>query len=464
MAKPFSFGEINLDVDPGGRGSGIEREADAPFHMLVVGDFSGRASRGVVETGSRLSALRPVEVDRDNLDDVMAGMHVELQLPVAGSVRFKELDDFHPDRLYRRLPLFDKLKQAYAEILKPARRPASAPEPPPPPQIADLHLGGLLDQAVEQTESRIEQRPARAKDPFQSWLKGVVAPEQEPAPDPRPAELESLVDSARNAQMRALMHFPDFQALEAAWHAVDFLVRRVETDSNLKIFLLDVSKEELADGAPAGVLLAKYAGGTPWAVIACNYRFGHAVQELQLLSHLGAAGRAMGASVIAEAEPSLATDEAGAAWEALRSHSVGAHIGLVLPRFLLRLPYGKDTGACEDIRFEEMGGEPDHDRYLWANPSFACLVLLAESFASRGWDFRPGMHLNLDGLPLHSYEKDGAHILQPCAEYLMTEKTANHLLERGLMPLASLKESDSARLVRFQSIAMPAAPLAGRWG
>jgi type VI secretion system protein ImpC len=69
----------------------------------------------------------------------------------------------------------------------------------------------------------------------------------------------------------------------------------------------------------------------------------------------------------------------------------------------------------------------------------------------------------IDGLPLHVYKQDGEAKVKPCAEVLMTEQGAEALLENGIMPLASLRERDTIRLIRFQSIADPPAPLAGRW-
>ena len=60
------------------------------------------------------------------------------------------------------------------------------------------------------------------------------------------AELIALVDEATGAHLRSILHHPEFQAIEAAWRAIYFLVRRLETDSSLKVYLLDVSREELA--------------------------------------------------------------------------------------------------------------------------------------------------------------------------------------------------------------------------
>jgi type VI secretion system protein ImpC len=45
----------------------------------------------------------------------------------------------------------------------------------------------------------------------------------------------------------------------------------------------------------------------------------------------------------------------------------------------------------------------------------------------------------------------------------MTDRDAEQILEQGFMPLASMKHRDAVRLVRFQSIADPLAPLVGRW-
>jgi type VI secretion system protein ImpC len=102
-----------------------------------------------------------------------------------------------------------------------------------------------------------------------------------------------------------------------------------------------------------------------------------------------------------------------------------------------------------------MPGKPEHGHYLWGNPAFACAQLLAEGF-SQG---RVGANLEISGLPLHVYDGEA----KPCAEVLVTERDMDWILEEGYIPLASVKGRDSVRLVRFQSIAKPAARLAGRW-
>jgi type VI secretion system protein ImpC len=304
-----------------------------------------------------------------------------------------------------------------------------------------------------------------------------------------------MIDRALSSQMRSLLHVPAFQALEAAWRAVFLLVRRLDTDSLLKLYLIDVSKPELAaDLRSTEALLStglfrllvdrsvSTPGAEPWALIVGNYTFGPTRQDASTLSRVAQVASAAGAPFLAGASPRAvgcesfaetpypeewkwrAEAEDSAAWAALRQRPEAAYLGLALPRFLLRLPYGATTDPVESFSFEEMPESVAHEDYLWGNPAFACALLLAQSFSESGWQMRPGAHSELDGLPLHVYEKDGDSELKSCAEALLTERAAGKILENGLMPLVWLKGQDTVRLVRFQSMAEPLSALAGPWG
>ena len=107
---------------------------------------------------------------------------------------------------------------------------------------------------------------------------------------------------------------------------------------------------------------------------------------------------------------------------------------------------------------------PSHDYYLWGNPSFVCVYLLAQAFSHHGWNLRPGVVQDIDGLPLHVYKEQGESRVKPCAEVVLTERAAEIILDNGLMPLLSFRKQDSVRLARFQSLADPLTHLAGRWG
>jgi type VI secretion system protein ImpC len=518
MAKPFDFGEIHLEAGAGKSTSGATPGEDTPFRIALMGDFSGRASRKLLEPGAALARRRAVPIDRDNFDEVLGKMRPELALPFSGeaaALRFEELDDFHPDRIFERAGMFRRLRDVRAKLSNPATFAAAAAElglgqPAAPaarpsetgrpssagsPAIPSMVSGSLLDEMIEQTEARGPAAGAsRAPDEFQQFLRRVTEPHLAPAADPRQAKALELIDVAASAQMRALLHYPPFQTLEAAWRAIYFLIRRAETGSQLQIFLLDISKEELAadlsatsDLAATGLyrLLVESTVGTPgaepWALLAGDYTFGPEPEDAQLLGRLAKLASAAGAPFVAAASPrvvgcaSLASaphprdwhlelqPEEQAAWTALRALPEASSIGLALPRFLLRLPYGAKTDSVESFAFEEMTPESGHEDYLWGNPAFAVALLLAQAFSEAGWDMRPGSHAEIDRLPLHVYEQEGESVLKPCAEALLTEDAAEQILDHGLMPLVSLKGQDVARLVRFQSIARPPRVLAGRW-
>jgi type VI secretion system protein ImpC len=131
----------------------------------------------------------------------------------------------------------------------------------------------------------------------------------------------------------------------------------------------------------------------------------------------------------------------------------------------LRLPYGKETDPTEEFDFEELSADDNisarHESYLWANPAFAVAYLLAKGFSKNGWEFRPSDALEIEGLPLHIFERNGESEIKPCAEALLTVRAAKEIIDSGFMPLLSMKDSDTIRLGMFQSIA--GTRLRGRW-
>jgi type VI secretion system protein ImpC len=197
------------------------------------------------------------------------------------------------------------------------------------------------------------------------------------------------------------------------------------------------------------------------------------LDDIELLAKIGMIARAGGAPFIAAAHSRvLGCDsivssshprewKAQPVWDEVRQFPEAAWIGLALPRFLLRLPYGKKTDSTERFDYEEMPGVPRHEDYLWGNPAFLALALTAQAFSEFGWAMRPGAMQNVRGLPLHVYNEDGTPVAKPCAEVLLTEQAATAMIDRGLMPLLTMKGTDTVRVGMFQSIAGKSLP--GRW-
>jgi type VI secretion system protein ImpC len=294
--------------------------------------------------------------------------------------------------------------------------------------------------------------------------------------------------------MRAILHQPDFQALEAAWRGVRALVAAVDPEV-ARVSLLDVTRQELlldlraAAGDPQATSLytllidrgVRLHDGQPWTLLVGDYRFGATGEDLALLGALGALGAHAGGPFLAAADPGLLgcasaavladptrwtppPAEFEARWRLLRRSAVAPWLGLALPRVLLRLPYGARTDPVEQFAFEELPGGRDPEAYLWGNPALVCARLIAAAFAEQGEAFSPGAVLELDDFPAHVYEEAGERLLQPATEALLGERAMQAALAQGLMPLLGHRQRNAVRLARLQSLAEPAAVLAGIWG
>ena len=507
MHNRFDFGGVNLRA--GEENANARAASETPFCITVLGDFTGRVNRSIFEpatVGERRSWL----VDRDNFDDVLAKMRPELQLSTASGMplvfRFSQLDDFHPDRLFEN-EAFHQLKSLRDGVQDPSTFKdvvhkfgmASAPVAPtvrervPYAGTTPMRLasGSLLDQMIEETESRTALEPPRRADELQEFARHLAAKYAVDAPDPRQPEVIASVDRAISDSMRAILHHPDFQALEALWRAVFLLVRQLETGTQLKIHLIDVSRQELAEDlktvpdlrrSGAFRLLVENTsetlGADPLTIVVGAFRFGSSHQDMDFLPKLAALAERAGAVLLAEADPALigcssleATPsprdwqppELQSFWEQVRSLPQSASIGLALPRFLLRLPYGKETSPLDSFDFEEFQGPPCHGEYLWGNPAFIVALIVGQAFNETGWEMRPGSRSQIEGLPLHTYCVQGDLQVKPCAEVLLTEEAVEEIIVRGLIPLVSYKGRDSIRVGRLQSIAEPPCALRARW-
>jgi len=488
--------DIILDINAG-RERGTPQPLDeTPFRIALLGDFSGRESRGITEVGATLAARRTWRVDRDDLDEALEEMapSVQLRLEPDGPplrLRFAALEDFHPDRLFERLPVFQALRDLRRRLSDPATFHAAARElsgesPPPaprrPPSGGSL-LADILDQASPPDAA---EALAEAGGDLHAFIQRVLRPHLVPNPDPRQGELVAQVDAAASATLRAILHATEFQALEALWRAADLLVRRVETSPDLQVHLIDLSEPELIAALPLGgdpttsplyQLLARHSGTAPWALLAGAYRFGAAPADIDRLAQLAAIGHLLGAPWIGAADPRLAgaPDVAALAepaawqaapdprWEAFRSLSLARSVGLVLPGFLLRLPYGRAFEECEQVRFEEHEKDAGLAAYLWGPPAFAVALILGRAFAEAGWRLTEEIDPEIGGLPFVVIGPPADHRTIPVGQVLLTVTAADRLMDRGLMPLATMKDSDRVRLVRLQSLANPLAALAGRW-
>lgn len=491
---------------------------DPPFLILFAGDFSGRKNLSSLG-GEPENSLRPIEIDRDNFDDVFRKLKVTLRIEAGGPgtgflpLTFESLDDFHPDSIFNQVPLFRDLRQTRQRLLDPSQfdqasrevrgwldeeepgDEGSAPAPAPARERA-LETGDLLEDILGSTKRDAEAYPAKTTDDkeLRRLIRDLVRPHLISTDEAEQSKLLNVVDGMTGDLMRGIVHHPEFKELEAIWRGLYLVVRGVETSSDLKVYLYDISKQELAsdlrsvgdlaDSAFHRIAVRESAdetGGEPWALVCGAFDFAMNVDDAATLMRIAAISKTVKAPFVSHVRPdmlgirSLAehpvpsswnTDDgsdAGTLWTTLRTFPEAPSLGMALPRFLGRLPYGAETDPTEAFHFEELSESRSHDDYLWVNPAFACALLLARSYRACGWEFGGRYHLDIEGLPTHVFSEKGETRTKPCAEIAMTHEACDKLIEEGLMPLISFKDTDRVRLGGFQSIAFPSKDLDGRW-
>jgi type VI secretion system protein ImpC len=492
MRFEFTFGQGRRATPP---------DPETPFRVLVLGDFSGRGRR------PPLSERRPARVDIDSIEPFFERQNAEVELEArmhaaaaAPRVTPRELEDLHPDRLYEQLDVFAALRgtrkrlldgstfaSAAAEVRSwsgaapTAATAASASAPAAAPRGEDDAgmLERLLGRPASAPSGAVEPAPMSATS---QMIKSFVAPHIVPAASADRPALIATVDDAITAAMRKVLRDPAFQALESAWRGLDFLVRQTESGEEIELFALNLSKAELlADLASAQdtrespvlrALVDRAPGAEPWALVLGLYAFDAGDEDAEALSKMAIVAQAANAPFVAAAASPLfraALDgperlASHKGWAALRARPEAAFVGLVCPRFLLRLPYGRATDPISSFAFEEFSGRSEAEAYLWGHPALGLGVLFTQAFASSGWEMSPGPGMDLGGLPVHVRKGGPEAEMTPCAETWLNDPQADKLLQQGLMPLQSIRGRDAVRLTRVQSIRTPAAPLAGPWG
>lgn len=503
-------GHMELEVDVRGRSAKV-RTGPRPFSILVLGDFGGAADSPAAQPGSS-AARRIRRLDLDSRDAVFASFESRLGLDLgAGTteLRFSDIEDFHPDRLYAALPEFQQLRSLRRRLLNtetaastlqelltqsgplqvaPAEQSEAKPEPVP-----EEDAGQMFERLLgAERQTRRETQQAAARTGLERLIHDLVAPHIVKDPDPRVDTAVGSVDAASADLMRNILHHRRFLRLEASWRGLYGLATELELDESLQLYACDIRREELLAALPDpgqplqssplfGLLVDRQQQGAdaaPWTVIVGDYDFGPEPEDIALLTALGAAAAANGGVFLGGARPGIlgcqsiaelsdsrywsTADDGHRLWDTLRASPIADRVGLAIPRVLGRLPYGEQTDPVDAFPFEELVNRV-HEDYLWINPAYACARVLAENFTQDGWNMDPGDHLGLGTLPAHHYEDEGEVRLQPCAELLLSESTMVAMLERGLIPVISYRNQNTAMLARLQSIASPPAPLAGPW-
>ena len=301
------------------------------------------------------------------------------------------------------------------------------------------------------------------------------------------------IDRKLSEQINLIMHQEDFKSLEGTWRGLHHLVNNTETDVMLKIRVLNISKTDLKktlkkfegtawDQSPIFRKLYEdefgSPGGHPYGALVGDYFFDHSPEDVKMLANMGQVAAAAHAPFIAGIAPSIMGMDSWqelsnprdltkifqtaeyAAWRSLRDSEDARYIGLAMPRFLSRLPYGAKTVPVEEFDFEEDTEGADHNKYVWSNAAFAMATNITRAFKLYGWCARirgtesGGM---VEGLPVHTFPTDDGGVDMKCpTEIAITDRREAELAKNGFMPLSHYKNTDYAVFMGAQSLQKPA--------
>jgi len=351
--------------------------------------------------------------------------------------------------------------------------------------LMQRHVGAKTEEAKSQVEYAVRE-----------FAKAVLDKAEALVPEDAVRTIEQYIaalDKQLTKQINAIIHHPDFQQLEGTWRGLHHFVMNTETDETLKIRVLNVTKSEIGkqikkypgaawDQSPLfkGVYETEYGtpGGEPYGCLIGDYDFDHSPPDVEVLRGMSQIAAAAHAPFVAAAGPSLMnmgtwqelsnprdlTKIFGTAeyapWRSLRDSDDAKYVGLTMPRFLSRIPYGARTNPLDEFDFEEDVEGADHAKYTWSNAAYAMGVNITRAFKLYGWCSQirgvesGGM---VEGLPCHTFPTDDGGVDMKCpTEIAITDRREAELAKNGLMPLSHWKNTDYAVFIGAQSLQKPA--------
>jgi len=349
----------------------------------------------------------------------------------------------------------------------------------------------LLEQMLDDAKVRPEDEAyGTTALGLKQLLKEMLTPDNKGARVDKKAvdRMIAEIDEQLSKQVNEVLHHPDVQKLESSWRGLKYMVDNVDFRENIKVELMNCSKDDLAadfEDTPeipkSGLYQKAYAreygvfGGSPVGMIVANYDFDQNQGDVELLRNCAAVASMAHAPFVTNASPkffgcdsylevpklrdlqAIFESPKYAAWNSFRESEDARYVGLTGPRYLLHRVYGKENIPVKEFNFEEdVIGE--HESYLWGGSAFAFATRVADSFAKYRWCpniIGPNAGGAVEGLPLHQYEAMGELQTKIPTEVQLTLRREFELSEQGFIGLTYRKDSDNAAFFSANSAQKP---------
>ncbi len=350
---------------------------------------------------------------------------------------------------------------------------------------------GILDRIIAETRlTPDDEAYSIAKRGVSAFIEELLKPqnENEPVKKAMVDRMIAEIDAKLSRQMDEILHHPQFQALESAWRGLQLLVDRTNFRENVKLEILNASKQDLLDdfedspevvqsGLYKHVYTAEYGqfGGQPVGALIANYFFDPSAPDVKTLQYVASVASMAHAPFIAAAGPKFFGLESFtglpdlkdlkdhfegpqfAKWQSFREQEDARYVGLTVPRFLLRTPYDPQENPVKSFVYKE-SVSASHEHYLWGNTAYTFATRLTDSFAKFRWCpniIGPQSGGAVEDLPLHQFESMGEIETKIPTEVLVSDRREYELAEEGFIALTMRKGSDNAAFFSANSVQKP---------
>ncbi|MCG7956744.1 MAG: type VI secretion system contractile sheath large subunit [Candidatus Thiodiazotropha endolucinida] len=459
---------LNLSVELGKKHQGGDRSSSESQRLkfILLGCFSGNRE----SSDPQLNPLPDVcKVDLDNFDDLISEMQPCLKIDLSElteplQLRFSSLDDFHPDQLHKQLPT--PQESASAERKEPDQTDTQSDSASNGSQESDQQtLSRLLGDGAATTPSSNAGKSNANRTMVESVVGRLIdgSLKQHTAGS---SEQETDHSEHHGSLLKNVIHHSEFQTLESNWRGLDWLVRNLESDELNEVFIVDLSQDEWQRSTQSELefkqskyyqsLLKRFSekqASEQKFILICDHYFNSSIEDTDLLKSFSELGTRLDAQLLAATEGGLlsSVDSDPAAlepWIRFQQSAAATNVSLVLPRILMRLPYGEQYDPVESFQFEELDDEWCSDELLWGNPAFALAIQLAADNQSE----RQQDAAALADCPSFAYLKERESHLQPCTESLFTDQQLEILVELGLVPIVGSRRSNQVRIPWYRRL------------
>lgn len=504
--------QITYDVEVG---NAIEKK-ELPFVVGILADLAGKTNKSL----PALKERKFTAIDRDNFNEIMAALEPRLAFQVESTLSgegeklgveiiFKNMDDFNPAQVAKQIPLLNALYQSRVRLIDLVSKLdgnealdntlldiVSSPD-----RVASLKgeaesEGGEtpeLDKIIE--EGKLARDPIQlgnAREILKEFIRQITAHEGAAPQDIYAFIMSGVkrIDEALSAQLDEILHHEDFQKLEGSWRGLHYLVMNSETSTRLKLRLLNISRKELVNDLEKAVefdqsqLFKKIYeeeygtfGGHPFSCFVGDYSFGRNPQDVEILMRLSNIAASAHTPFLAAVNPHLFDMDSFAElsaprdlaklfestelikWNSFRETEDSRYISLLMPRVLMRQPYGSKTIPVDAFNYEEKVDGETNGKFCWGNPAYILAERITKAFALYGWTAAirgvEGGGL-VENLPVYTFKTDRGDTNMKCpTEVTITDRREKELSDLGFIPLCHCKGKDYAAFFGGQTTQKP---------